>query len=264
MELVRSIKILLQLLARDFFVFAKRLTSFGINYLFIYPLLAIITFGYIQPGVYFGPGHSKASVVLLIGTFCINMLSLCYTLMSPFVFDLEADRFTDYLSSIVPPRILFIKMIVFPALIAMLISLPFFPLAYAILPGYFSALNVHWIGLLLMVAAASWYCASYIMLGLCIIKKASSIRQFWLRFNWPLVVLGGLWIPFHLLKAHFPILGYMALLDPFTYFTEGVRSALIGSEQFIPFYQCFFALMIFSCIFSIVAAYFYKKKLDHV
>ncbi len=264
MEFFYSCRLLGQLLARDFYVFGKRITSFGINYLLIYPILAIVTFGYIQPGVYFGPGHTKTSIILLVGTFGINMLSLCYTMMASFVFDLEHDRFTDYQISIVPPRILLIKMILFPALIASIISLPYFPLAYLLLPSYFETLNSNWFALMAVIVAAALYCASYIMMGLCIIKKATSIRQFWLRFNWPIVVLGGLWIPWYLLRSHYPTLGYISLLDPFTYFTEGVRSALIGSDQFISYKLCILALLSFFCMFSLVSLYFFKKKLDHV
>ena len=264
MQLLYSCRLLIQLLARDFYVFGKRIASFGINYLLIYPVLAIVTFGYIQPGIYFGPGHAKTSIILLVGSFAINMLSLCYTMMASFVFDLEHDRFIDYQISVIPPRILLIKMILFPALIASLISIPYFPLAYLILPSYFETLQSNWFGLMAIIIAASLYCTSYIMMGLCIIKKATSIRQFWLRFNWPLVVLGGLWIPWYLLRNHYPSLGYISLLDPFTYFTEGVRSALIGSDQFISYKICIFALLSFFCLFSIISVYFFKKKLDHV
>ena len=264
MRLFYSCRLLIQLLARDFYVFGKRIASFGINYLLIYPILAIVTFGYIQPGVYFGPGNTKMSVILLVGTFGINMLSLCYTLMASFVFDLEHDRFIDYQISVIPPRILLFKMILFPALIASMISLPYFPLAYLILPQYFESLNSNWLALMAVIIAASLYCASYIMMGLCIIKKATSIRQFWLRFNWPLVVLGGLWIPWHLLSSNFPSLGYISLFDPFTYFTEGIRSALIGSDQFISYKICIFVLFSFFCMFSLVSVYFFKKRLDHV
>lgn len=262
--LATNFKIFFQLLARDFFVFSKRIKSYGINYLIIYPLLCIITFGYIQPGVYFGPGNAKASIILLVGMFCINMLSFCYTLMSPFVFDLEAERFTDYQITILPPRWLLAELILFPGLLAAIISVPFFPLAYAILPSYFNELNTNWTALLLVVISASLYCSSYIMMALCMTKKATSIRQFWLRFNWPLVVIGGLWIPWHLLEIHMPWLAKIALLDPFTYFTEGIRSSLIGSPQFINHYWCIIALLVSFCIFSIVASYFFKKKMDHV
>lgn len=257
-------KIFFQLLARDFFVFSKRIKSYGINYLIIYPVLAIVTFGYIQPGVYFGPGNAKTSIILLVGTFCINMLSFCYTLMSPFVFDLESERFTDYQITLLPPRMLLAELILFPALLAAIISIPFFPLAYAILPSYFNELTTNWPGLLMVVASAALFCSSYIMMALCIIKKANSIRQFWLRFNWPLVVIGGLWIPWQIMATHMPKLGMIALLDPFTYFTEGIRSALIGSPQFIDYRYCILALLVAFCIFSMVSVYFFKKKLDHV
>lgn len=257
-------KTFFQLLTRDFFVFSKRIKSYGINYLIIYPLLCIITFGYIQPGVYFGPGNAKASIILLVGMFCINMLSFCYTLMSPFVFDLEAERFTDYQITLLPPRWLLAELILFPGLLAAIISVPFFPLAYAILPSYFNELTTNWPALLMVVISAALYCSSYIMMALCMTRKATNIRQFWLRFNWPLVVIGGLWIPWHLMQTHMPWLAKIALLDPFTYFTEGIRSALIGSPQFIDHKLCIIALLGSFCIFSIVASFFFKKKMDHV
>lgn len=265
MQFLYSFRLLMQLLARDFYTFGrKRLAGFGINYLLIYPILGIVTFGYIQPGVYFGPGHTTTSIILLVGTFGINMLSLCYTLMASFVFDLEHDRFIDYEICIAPAWVLLLKMILFPALIASLICIPYFPFAYILLPSYFEKLECNWFALTFVIIAASLYCASYIMMGLCIIKKATSIRQFWLRFNWPFVVLGGLWIPWHLLSRHYPTLGYLALADPFTYLTEGVRSALIGSDQFISYKICTFALLGFFCMFTLVSVYFFKKKLDHV
>lgn len=257
-------KTFFQLLYRDFFVFSKRIKSYGLNYLIIFPVLAIITFGYIQPGVFFGPGNAKTSIILLVGTFCINMLSFCYTLMSPFVFDLEAERFTDYQITLLPPRWLLAELILFPALLASIVSVPFFPLAYAILPHYFNELNTNWPALLMVVISAAFYCSSYIMMALCMTSKATNIRQFWLRFNWPLVVIGGLWIPWHLLEIHMPWLAKIALLDPFTYFTEGIRSSLIGSGQFINHYWCIVALLLSFCIFSMIAAFFFKKKMDHV
>lgn len=262
--MMRNFRIFLQLILRDFFVFSKRIKHYGVNHLFINPLLAIITFGYIQPGIYFGPGHSKISIVLLVGTFCNSMISFCYTLMYPFSFDLEGDRFADYQMTLLPPRWILAKHILFPALLAMLVSVPFFPLAFAVLPMYFKDLNTNWPALITVVIAAALTCSSYVMVALCMIKKANNVRHFWLRLNWPLVVIGGLWIPWHLLDAHLPWLGTIALFDPFTYFTEGIRSALIGSGQFINHTFCIVALLISFCIFSLVASYFFKRKMDHV
>lgn len=261
---IELFKTLWQIIMRDFYVFGKRLANYGVNYLLIFPLLNIITFGYIQPGVYFGPGHAKTSIILLIGVFAVNLLSLCFSLLCPFLYDLEADRFIDYQICLIYPRWLLFQMILFPALVASIISLPFFPLAYAILPSYFANLNLNWLALAGITFAASLCCSAYIMMSLCIIEKSSGIRRFWLRYNWPLVVLGGLWIPWHILFNYCPALGIIALADPLTYITEGIRSALIGSDQFIHYSLCIMALLGFFCIFSLVACYFFKRKMDHI
>lgn len=257
-------KTISKLFARDFYVFRKRITGYGLNYLFIYPILSIITFGYIQPGIYFGPAQSNMSIVLLIGMFTVNMLALSFTLLSPFIYDLEDTRFIDYQLLLLPPRALLGQMLLFPVILTSSISLVFFPLARLLLPSYFISLNTSWFALLAMIICSSLFCVSYIMLALCIMPKSTYIRPFWIRCNWPLMVMGGFWIPWHMLKTYSPFLSAFSLLDPFTYVTDGIRSALIGTNLFIPYYVCIIALIIFSSIFIAMAAYFFKKKLDHI
>lgn len=249
---------------RDLYVFKKRIKNYGINYLIIIPTLSIITFGYIQPGIYFGPDHGKASVNLLIGMFVMNMLALTFTLLVPFLYDCESDRFIDYQLLLLPPRFVLFELLLFPVILINLISLPFFPLARLVLPSYFAHLQPSWIGLLMLIFCASLFCVSYLMMGLCMLKKTTSIRHFWLRFNWPLVVLGGFWIPWHILKKYSSIMATLTLFDPFTYVTEGIRDCLIGGNTFIPFGICIMALLCFFCIFSLVTTYFFKRKLDHI
>lgn len=262
--MIRTAAIFLQLLWRDFYVFRKRIGRYAINYCLIFPILNIATFGYIQPGVYFGPGHSKLSIILLLGIFTLSITSLCFTIISPFLFDVEADRYIDYQLMILPGRLLALEMILFPACVASLISLPFFPLARILLPTYFASVHPTWSALLLVLFCICLCCSAYIMAAMCVIKNSHSIRLFWLRCNWPLLALGGFWIPWATLKEFYAPLAYLCLLNPFTYITEGMRSALIGSDQFIPYQICIIALLLFFCIFTITAFYFFKRKMDHV
>lgn len=264
MQYLTSLLVCFQMIRRDIYVFKKRLYHYGINYLLILPVLTIIAFGYIQPGAYFGPGNSKMSAILLVGTFTSSMINICSTLLTPFLYDLEAERFIDYQLLLLPPHLLLLEIMLFPAIISCLVLLPFFPLAYAILPTYFSNLNINWVGLCLLILTATLCSASYIMLAFCIIKNTFSLRFFWLRFNWPLLILGGFWIPWHVLKDFSVPLAYIALANPFTYMTEGLRSTLIGAGPFIPYWICVIVLLSFFCIFSLVTCYFFKKKLDHV
>jgi hypothetical protein len=257
-------KVFLQLLFRDFYVFGKRLKTYGINYLVIYPALAILIFGYVQPGIIGGSSSARVSIILMVGTFALNTLSICYHLLSPFVFDVEGDRFIDYQLTLLPPRLLLFELITFPALFSFIIALPFFPFARLVLPHYFNELNTAWIGLIAMILVSSYFFASYVMLAMCVIKKSMYVRQFWIRCNWPLVILGGFWLPWMMLKKHFPLYSLIALLDPFTYITEGLRSALVGNDQFIAYPICIMTLFLFSIIFNLLSCYFFKQKLDHI
>lgn len=257
-------KTFFQLLRRDFYIFGKRLKTYGLNYLVIYPLLAIFIFGYMQPGVIFGPGSAKASIILMVGTFALNSVQICFSLISPLMYDIEGDRFIDYQIMLLPPRLLFFELIAFPAIFSFIIAMPFFPLARLLLPSYFVTLNTSWFGLLLMNLICSYFFASYVMMVMCFIKRSFNVRYFWIRINWPLVVLGGFWVPWALLNSRFKIYSWIALLDPYTYITEGLRSALVGNNQFIAYPICILALIFFSVVFNILALNFFKRKLDHI
>ena len=253
-----------QILSRDFYIFGKRLKTYGINYLLIYPLLAILIFGYVQPGVIFGSASAKASIILMVGTFALNCVQICFSLISPLMYDIEGERYIDYQLTLLPPRLLFFELITFPAIFSFIIAMPFFPLARLLLPSYFDALNTSWIGLTLMIMVCSYFFASYVMFVMCFIKRAMNVRYFWVRINWPLVVLGGFWVPWSLLKTRFTLYSWLALLDPYTYVTEGLRSALVGSNQFISYPICIASLLIFSIIFNMLGCYYFKRKLDHI
>lgn len=261
---LETCKTFFQLLHRDFYIFGKRLKTYGINYLIIYPLLAILIFGYIQPGVIFGAGSAKASIILMVGTFALNSVQICFSLISPLIYDIEGDRFIDYQMMLLPPRLLFFELIAFPALFSFIIAMPFFPLARLLLPSYFDALNTSWVGLLIMNLVCSYFFASYVMMVMFFIKRSFNVRYFWIRINWPLVVLGGFWVPWALLNSRFKIYSWLALLDPYTYVTEGLRSALVGNTQFISYPICIASLLIFSIIFNMLGCYYFKRKLDHI
>jgi hypothetical protein len=264
MKVLRIGAVFVQMLMRDIFVFKKRMVHYAINYLLIVPFLTIVAFGYIQPGVYFGPGHGKMSIILLVGTFVSSMIHICAALLAPFLYDLESDRFIDYQILLLPPTMLVFEIMLFPALITCAILLPFFPLAYAILPSYFASMQTNWIALFGMILTIALCATSYVMLAFCVMKNTFSLRYFWLRCNWPLIILGGFWLPWRILYNFSPSLGWVALINPFTYMTDGLRSVLIGSDQFIWWPFCMIALLGFFCVFSMGACYFFKRKLDHI
>ncbi len=257
-------KTFFQILRRDFYIFGQRLKTYGINYLIIYPLLAILIFGYIQPGVIFGAESAKASIILMVGTFALNSVQICFSLISPMMYDIEGDRYIDYQMGLLPLRLLFFELIAFPALFSLIIAMPFFPMARVLLPAYFDTLNTCWTGLVLMNLVCSYFFASYVLMVMCFIKKSFNVRYFWIRINWPLVVLGGFWVPWTLLHSRFKLYSWLALLDPYTYITEGLRSTLVGNDQFISYKICLVVLIAFCILFNVIGLYYFKRKLDHI
>ena len=257
------INVFFQLLRRDIYTFAKRFINYGINFFLISPILIITVFGYIQPTVYFKSSGS-VSITLIVGSLIFNMILLCSNFINPIIFDLETDRFIDYQLLLLPPFFLLLKIILFPAVLASLLSFPFFILSYLVLPGFFEGLVTHWGALTLVLCLSALTAASYIMLAMSIIKTTSGIRKFWLCVNWPLACLGGLWTPWYLVHSKWPFLSFFILANPILYMTEGVRSALTGSNHYIHYSVCIFTLMGFSCIFIVIASFFFKNKVDHI
>ena len=249
---------------RDFYILKNRIPTYAINYCIIFPLITIIGFGYIQSGVFFKSPYVPESLILMIGSFVFTITSMCFSFISPFIYDMEGNRFIDYQLTLLPAPFLVVEMIVFAALFAFFTALPFFPLVRSIFPQLFIGLQSSWLALLLILFCMCIFIASYIMLAMCLIKSSFQIRQFFVRVNLPLVILGGSWLPWYIMKQHFPPLAYIVLLNPFTYITEGIRASLFGNNSSIPWYLCLIALIAFSLSFTLASIHFFKRKLDPV
>lgn len=254
----------MQLIYRDFYILKNRILTYVINYCIIFPLVTILGFGYIQSGVFFKSPYAQASLILMIGSFVFTTTSMCFSFISPFIYDVEGNRFIDYQLTLLPAPLLVLEIIVFAALFALITALPFFPLVRIIFPQLFSGLQNSWVALLLVLFFMCLCIASYIMLAMCLIKSSFQIRQFFVRVNLPLVILGGSWLPWYMMKQYWAPLAYIVLLNPFTYITEGIRASLFGNNSSIPWYLCILALATFTFIFTIASCHFFKRKLDPV
>lgn len=260
----RTTAIFLQCLRRDVYVYKVRLKRYGINYLLILPALYIFAFAYIQPNVYFGPTHTNMGTMLFVGNVAMLMISMAFGMTAYIIYDLENDRFTDYQITILSPRLFIIEVILFAAIFSFCMLTPFFPLAKLVLQSAFDTSNTSWIKLMILLFVSSFFCASYMLFALLTLKNSSQIQRLWLRFNIPLVFLGGFWVPWYILSQYSPLFGYLTLANPFIYITEGLRSAIIGGDQFISFGICVSMLIILATACLFTTFYVFKKKVDHI
>ena len=61
-----------------------------------------------------------------------------------------------------------------------------------------------------------------------------------------------------------PNLSYVCLLNPVMYAMEGIRSAVLGSEGYLPFWICFFVMLIGGPILGGIGIWSLKRQLDFV
>jgi len=258
-----TIKIFFIFLYRDFYVYAKRINYYAINYGLIVPLLYIFSFAYVQPQVYFN-GNAQLGIPTFIGNISLLLMSLTYNITSHMLFDLLNDRFTEYQISILPGRLFIIKEILFASLWSFLLVIPFFPLAKFLLGSIFVTSHISWVSVYALLYLAALCCSAYHCLAVCIMNKAEETRHFWMRVNLPLFALGGFWVPWHIMNSFSPWLGTILFANPIIYITEGLRQAVIGGSQFLSITTCVIMLSFYICIFTVLSFYFFRKKIDYV
>lgn len=262
--MLKSIRIFLEFLKRDAYIYWPRTADFFINYSIIYPLIFSFAIGYLQTNLFFGPGFEKIGLTVFVGHIIIILFVLANNLTMNLLFDLEGVRFIDYQICILSPRLVLLERIIFASIYTFIMALPFFPVAKLLLTSVFPMQNISWPLVIIMLYAGALCCAAYHQFAACAIESSHRMRSFWMRFNFFMITLGGIFTPWYVTYKFSSILGYLMLLNPLVYITEGLRQAIIGGPEFLSIWLCVPALLLFSAIFIKLGWIFFKKKVDHI
>ncbi len=261
---LQALRIFFEFLRRDFYVYFKRINTYAINFIILYPLTYIISFAYIQAKAYFGAENVTQATIFFAGNVILLIMSLAFECTILLLFDLENERTIDYRITLINPRLILFEQILFTTLFSFLLLAPFFPLTTFILRTQFDSAHTSWPLLFIMLFLTCLCCAAYHMFIACALKSSKQIVHFWMRCNLPLITFGGFLTPWYIMNQYSSIIGKMSLLNPFLYATEGIRQAIVGGTMFFSIACCTLVLIIFSCIFSFLACHLFKKKVDHI
>jgi ABC-2 type transport system permease protein len=157
-----------------------------------------------------------------------------------------------------------IERILSSTLITFCIILPFYPFIRLVFPAQLNTSAAHWPAVIALLFLASLTCCAYHFFIACFLKKPAQVIRLWPRFNIPMAMLGGFVVPWHAIMKASTILGYLVLLNPLIYITEGLRRAFTGNAQFLPVPVCIAALMAFSFVFIALALRCFKTRTDHI
>lgn len=260
----RTLGTFLQFLRRDFFVYSKDLKRFIVNFGILRPLFFSFSFAYIQVNLVFKTQQPSFVTMFLIGNAMLIIMILSFTMAAKLLFDFEQERFIDYQITLLPPRLVVLEQIFFYSLFTFLVMIPFFPLTKLLLRSNFSTVNASWLQAALILYIGSLCLSAYHFLVVTIMKDSNNIGSLWMRINIPMNILGGFWVPLHIIQQAVPLLSYLVYLNPLIYLTEGLRSAILGSPEFLSVWICASALSLFALLFTFLGLYFFKKKTDHI
>lgn len=222
----------------------------------------VVVFGHFYPLL----GMSKEYVApIYIGNFILLFFSLASSLSIAIVFDLQYQRFINYLLTLpISKRWLFAAYIVDFATHLFVTTLPLFLFGTLLLGHLFSINQAHWPLFLCM------YLLSIFFVATLLIMMTFRYPYHWYMANlWPrrisiLLTTSTVFISWYLINDFAPRVSYIFLCNPLTYMIEGLRATLLGPERYIGIGYCISALVAFTCITVVLLAHAIKRRLDPV
>jgi ABC-type multidrug transport system permease subunit len=252
------------LLWRDLYCFLDHWKRVLVNFGIFVPVTLTFSFGYLLPNSNMVLPTPAQTTVFFVGSILWAMFPLAFLLNYDVLYDFENDRFIDYQITVLNPRLLIVEKIVFSTIITFVHMLLFYPVSRLLLGSYFYAPQFSWPSVLLILLCGSLFCSAFNMFCISFLESTEKLGIFWMRINNPMIMLGGLFVPWSIVAHYNKLLGFLLLGNPLTYLTEGLRQAIIGGEQFFSLLVCTIGLLLYACLFTVLAVYFFKRKVDHI
>ena len=255
----KSIKCFLQLICYEFFLFRKEFFRKFFD-LCVATTTNAIVFGYLFPLIGMKSQYGAFIVVGAVALFgffdIINRITI-------FIFDITGDKTISYkLTLPTSTTLVFLSFPIGWGLISSILTFLLFPLCKLILLEEFPLSNLNFLHFVLIFPTINLFFGFFALWLASLIKNIRNVSWLWFRVVNPLFMFGCYFYTWGLVYKASPIAGYINLLNPLIYAMEGLRASVLGPEQYLPFWICFFVLWI--CIFfcAIDGIHRLKKRLD--
>ena len=219
------------LLARDLTVLRKQPADFLIRTI-VQPVLFVFVLGYISPRIGQPAAGSAAqtATTLVAGMLAIVILFQgLFAVALPLVQDLGYTReIDDRLLAPLPAWAVALEKIALGTIQGLLAAIVIFPLAIVI-PAAPPALHVHWAVLLTLAPLAALMCASLGLFLGTVMDPRLTLALFAVLIT-PMMWLGATLFPWSALHV-IPWVQDLALADPLTYASEGLRAAVTSQPH---------------------------------
>ena len=253
-----QLKTFCALVHRDMAVFWPNWKGRFINSL-IWSGLMLLVFEYIMPHMGLkgtGP-FMAASAIASLGFFDVAENTI------KFIADLEGNRsISYYLTLPVSQSMVFARLAVSNAIQAMSLSIFLLPIYKLILWNSFSFVHFSILKFLLIFIVNNIFFGFFSLYLASVVESMEKVNNMWVRIIYPLWWLGCFQFSWVTLNSAVPLISKLSLLNPMTYVMEGIRGAILGQADFLNFWYCLPALIIFTILIGWVGIRKLKQRLD--
>jgi hypothetical protein len=253
--------ILGQLLRTDFKIFKQTIIDKIID-MSIWTTMITFVFGYLMPKFGIDSAFINVQVAGMVASAAMfNLFPSVIDLVS----DFEGDRVVSFYSTLpIPTWLIFVRFFIYYALTGIIMVPVVLPVAKLILGSLLDLSAIHFGKFLFIIVLTNFTYGALILLMASMIPSMQRLGSIWMRFIYPMWMLGGFQFTWYVLYQVFPYIALADLLNPMIYVMEGNKVALLGQEGFLPFWYCVAALVFFTITFMIVSIRRLKRRLDFV
>lgn len=260
-NIVRFRDIFCELVMTYLFIAREQIVAQVIN-LYIWAGCTLVIMGYIMQNFGLASNYGCfqfASVIGVIGLFEV------YNAAARNIMDIDGDRtISYYLTLPARPATVLLAMVCSYALVGLFLTIIILPLGKLLFYNSFCFAQVSWIKFIITAVLANIFFGVFMLVVVARVGTISKMRNIWARFIWPLWVLGCYQFSWAAMYAVSARLAYIALCNPVLYVMEGMRGALLGNMDSLPWGVCVLVLCLFITIGWHYAYYKMKRLLDFV
>ena len=255
--MTKTFKIFLSLLLSNFIELQNTLMARVLNATAIsVPILLVGEFVLPIYGIRNDFGIIQASSIIIGAMFFSNMM-----IVTEFISKIESKQIDYYILLPIPFWAYCLQFILYHAFYGIIMAISTIPPIILILYTKNIFANLEVIKFIFSILPIGLLNSSFAFFLACYARGTRDIENIILRIVIPLGMLGGYQFSWYTLFHYNQYLGYLSLLNPYTYTNEAIRSTIIKGE-YISFAISMFVIAILSFIFLFTSVRKLKNKLD--
>lgn len=261
MKISNNARIFYALIHRDMKVFGSKFKDAFIDGMCLVGL-QVILYGYLFPVM-----GMKSNLIapLYTSTIILMLFTIGFSQALRMMFDIQFNRYIDFLIILPLPKPWLFATYIFSFMLeTFLTTLPLITIGIMILGKQFPVGQIQWIPFFAFYIFSLLFSAVFFLTLALSFPYQWFMDNVWPRILSPLMCIGAIFFPWIGIYAFSPKIAYLALINPFTYIAEGIRTGLLNGDTYLPFIYCIPAVGFALLIMLIQLTRSIKNRLDPV